>query len=391
MTTGLRLEFVAPPPLSILPPPIAVSSESNLRHIRAFLPDWISRGVVRQVREPQLRFFSHLFVVAKDVVDVRPIIDLSRLNRYLVLPSFKMETALKIALNILGPLWGCKLDLKDAYFHVPVNWHFQRFLAFVVDGQIFVFQYLPFGLSVAPWAFTRVIRPIKSHLHKLMFQVHSFLDDFLLLARTPEQLNKVSTYVLGLFKSLGFTINEKKSFTTPSQEVEYLGVLFLLDSQELTLPQEKVLKVVTLCGEMSRSSHASRRQLEALLGLLSFAASLVPLGRLRLRPLLAWMNSHTSPGSRDLRVPLGVSFVEDLRIWQDISFLKARVPMATPLPSLQLMTDASRQGWGEPSFLRGSQGCGHQKFRCIQPIGWNYRQYIFPSFIFALPSKGSQS
>ena len=105
MTTGLRLEFVAPPPLSILPPPIAVSSESNLRHIRAFLPDWISRGVVRQVREPQLRFFSHLFVVAKDVVDVRPIIDLSRLNRYLVLPSFKMETALKIALNILGPLW----------------------------------------------------------------------------------------------------------------------------------------------------------------------------------------------------------------------------------------------------------------------------------------------
>ena len=142
MTTGLELEFTAPPPLSYLLPPNTISSESSLRQIRPFIPDWIRRGIVRQITEPQLLFFSHLFVVAKDETKVRPIIDLSKLNKYLVVPSFKMETALKIALNILGPLWGCKIDLKDAYFHVPVSWLFQMFLAFVMDGQIFVFQYL---------------------------------------------------------------------------------------------------------------------------------------------------------------------------------------------------------------------------------------------------------
>ena len=377
MTTGLRLEFSAMPPLSFLPPPVAESSESNLRHIRPFIPDWLSRGVVRRILIPQLLFFSHLFVVAKDEDGVRPIINLSRLNQYLVVPSFKMETALKIALNILSPLWGCKLDLKDAYFHVPVNWHFQRFLAFVIDGQVFVFQYLPFGLSVAPWAFTRIIRPIKSHLHKMWFQVHSFLDDFLLLALSPEELGKVSSYVLELFRSLGFTINEKKSFITPSQQVEYLGVLFQLDSQRLALPQEKVHKVATLCREMSQRSHASRRQLETLLGLLSFASSLVPLGRLRLRPLLCWMNDHTSPATRDLSVTLGDSFVEDLRVWQDVAFLGSTVPMA-PLPSLQLMTDASRQGWGGALLPQRVSGVWPQEMQ-DQSTNWLELQAIFHS------------
>ena len=76
---------------------------------------------MRQIKKPQPLFFSHLFVVPKDETKVRPIIDLSALNKFLVIPSFKMETALEIALTIVGSLWGCKIDLKDAYFHVPVN------------------------------------------------------------------------------------------------------------------------------------------------------------------------------------------------------------------------------------------------------------------------------
>ena len=346
MTTGLELEFAAPPPMSFRPPPYAVSSESNLKQIRPFLPDWIRRGVVREIVKPQLLFFSHLFVVAKGEDKVRPIIDLSILNKYLVVPSFKMETALKIALNILGPLWGCKIDLKDAYFHVPVSWLFQLFLAFMIDDRIYVFQYLPFGLAVAPWAFTRIIRPVKGFLHKEGLRISSFLDDFLLLAESPEELNRISALVLDLFKRLGFSINKEKSITTPRQSLEYLGVLFLLKSQQLALPQEKVAKVSRLCKEMSQRSHASRRQLESLLGVLSFASSLVPLGRLRLLPLILWMNQNTSTETRDKLVVLGATFREGLEIWQNVKFLNTPVRMSVPTPSLQLMTDASSQGWG---------------------------------------------
>ena len=47
MTTGLRLEFSSPPPLSLFPPQNAVSSKNSMAKIRPFLPDWIKRGVVR--------------------------------------------------------------------------------------------------------------------------------------------------------------------------------------------------------------------------------------------------------------------------------------------------------------------------------------------------------
>ena len=39
MTTGLRLEFSSPPPLSLLPPRNAVSSKNSIAQIRTFLVD----------------------------------------------------------------------------------------------------------------------------------------------------------------------------------------------------------------------------------------------------------------------------------------------------------------------------------------------------------------
>ena len=33
-------------------------------------------------------------------------------------------------------------------------------------------------------------------------------------------------------------------------------------------------------------------------------------------------------------------------MWQNVEFLQSPVPMSLPIPSLQLMTDASSQGWG---------------------------------------------
>ena len=192
-----------------------------------------------------------------------------------------MESVAKIALTILEELWGCTIDLEDAYFHLPICWFFQKFLAFRLDGETYVFQYLPFGLSVAPWAFTRIIKPIKAYLHRLKFRINSFLDDFFLLARTPLLLQKMTVIVLALFKKLGLSVNYKKSKLAPSQKVEYLGVIFHLKTQQLSLPEEKVVQISNLCQEVHYLPLYSRRQLESLLGLLSFAAPLVPLGRLK--------------------------------------------------------------------------------------------------------------
>ena len=50
----------------------------------------------------------------------------------------------------------------------------------------------------------KVVKPIMSYLYNWWFLVSSFLDDFLLLAESPEDMEKVSSVVLDLFKKLGF-------------------------------------------------------------------------------------------------------------------------------------------------------------------------------------------
>ena len=345
MTMGLRLFFHTPPPLSLLPPSLALPSPSQLPFIRPFIPNLLSRRIIRRVSSPQLLFFSRLFVVKKKEGSNRLIIDLSHLNKLLIVPSFKMETYSKIAKGLVGPLWGCTIDLEDAYFHVPMDWHFHKYLAFVVDGQVYVFQRIPFGLSVAPWAFSRVVKPIKSYLHRLTILISSYLDDFLLLHSTQSGLQESLSVVLALFDRLGIRVNYPKSRLQPSQRVEYLGVLFLLDSMELSLPESKILSISSMCREILRKPCLPRRALESLVGSLNFASGLVPLGRLRLLPIIAWVNSHTSPSSRDLPVPLDDSFRSSLRVWVDVPFLSSHVPMSVPLPDIQLMTDASEWGW----------------------------------------------
>ncbi|CAL4089358.1 unnamed protein product, partial [Meganyctiphanes norvegica] len=133
MTHGLQLYFHSLPPLSVVPPPQTLPSKCNLPAIRLLLPDLLSRGIIRKITTPQPLFFSRLFVVINKDKSFRPILDLSILNKLLVIPSFKMETVSKISVGIVDSLWGCTLDLTSAYFHVPMGWTFQKFLAFVVD------------------------------------------------------------------------------------------------------------------------------------------------------------------------------------------------------------------------------------------------------------------
>lgn len=221
----------------------------------------------------------------------------------------------------MEPLWGCTLDLEDAFFHVPIGWLFHCYLAFILDNRVFVFQYLPFCLALAPWAFNRIINPIKSHLHLHSIKAHSYLDDFCFLQTSPEGLQLVMDYVLNLLQRLGLSANLPKSNLTPSEEVEYLGVVFHLDTLTLSLPQSKVDRILTLARSTLHLHQCSRRYLESLTGFLNWASAFVPLGRLHLRPLVKWMNQHTSPVTRDHLVPLDGPFKSSLQIWLDRSAL----------------------------------------------------------------------
>ena len=75
-----------------------------------------------------------------------------------------------------------KIDLKDAYFTVPVWRNHQKFLRFVRKETMYEFVCLPFGLASAPRVFTKLMKPVVALLRQLGIRLIIYLDDMLIMA-----------------------------------------------------------------------------------------------------------------------------------------------------------------------------------------------------------------
>lgn len=66
-----------------------------------------------------------------------------------------MLTVPRVRQAIAAGDWFATIDLKDAYFQIPIWQGHWRFLRFGFEGRIFEFCVPPFGISLAPQTFTR--------------------------------------------------------------------------------------------------------------------------------------------------------------------------------------------------------------------------------------------
>ena len=118
-----------------------------------------------------------MFVVLKASGSWRPIIDLSTLNNYITKTKFRMETVQSVLASVRQGDWMVSLDLKDAYFQIPIHPDSRKFLRFVTSSGTFQFKVLCFGLTTAPQVFTRVMAPVSAILHRMGIRLLRYLDD----------------------------------------------------------------------------------------------------------------------------------------------------------------------------------------------------------------------
>ena len=112
----------------------------------------------------------------------RLILDLRHVNLFVYKQKFKCED-LRVALSIISRGFSLfKFDLKSGYHHVEIFPEHRKFLAFSWGfdaGIIRYFQFAvhPFGLSSAPYLFTKLFRPLVKmwRCHGILIVV--FLDD----------------------------------------------------------------------------------------------------------------------------------------------------------------------------------------------------------------------
>jgi hypothetical protein len=306
------------------------------------------RAVELVVNQHSPGFYGRIFVVPKANGGWRPVLDLSHLNLFLRKIKFRMETPQSVRAAIRPGDWATSIDLTDAYFHVLIHRVHRKFLRFVWKERVFQFRALPFGLSLAPWLFTKVVRELCAEVREIGVRLRAYLDDWLILNQLRLSCAHNTALVLGKAERLGFTLNYDKSELVPSQRFVYLGMEFDTVAWTVRPALPRVESLLSLLEKLLRLDAASARQIASLLGTLESLAPLVHLGRLRKRPLQRafrerWVQARDA---WDCSVPLGLWFQEAVAVWLNRDWLLAGVPIMPPPPQRDLFTDASMMGWG---------------------------------------------
>ena len=72
-----------------------------------------------------------------------------------------------------------KIDIKDAYYSVPILEEHQKFLKFMFKGKSYQFTCLPNGLSSGPHKFTKLLKEPLATLRKSKISVSAYIDDLI--------------------------------------------------------------------------------------------------------------------------------------------------------------------------------------------------------------------
>ena len=203
-----------------------------------------SKGAVTELTAiPVGGFLSTLFLVPKKDGGVRPVVNLKSLNTFVEVPHFKMEGIHTLKSLLLKNDWLVKVDLKDAYFSIPVHQNHRKYLCFQVKDKLYQFNCLPFGLASAPWVFTKTLKPVAALGRELGMRLVVYTDDILLMAESQESARDQASALIYLLQCLGFTINKEKTISEPCQTLEFLGFTVNTLTMELALPLEKLKKI----------------------------------------------------------------------------------------------------------------------------------------------------
>ncbi|XP_061590737.1 uncharacterized protein LOC133456285 [Cololabis saira] len=361
LSQGYRLQFRRRPP-----PPSGVRETSVRDRGRALclsqeIAKLLDKKAITRVH-PHTQssgFYSTYFLIPKKDTSLRPVLDLRGLNQYLKVLPFRMLRTRDVLQSVTPGEWFTSIDLKDAYFHVPIHPDHRRFLSFAFQGHAYQFTVLPFGLSLAPRIFTRCMRAALTSLCLSGVKILPYLDDWLICAPSLQEAELMTSRVLTHIEALGMSVNWEKSLLRPTQQTTFIGLSLDSVSMQARLTAERAQRIQDLLRSFRLGMRLPVHAWLRLLGMLSAASAVTPLGLLHLRPLQMWFNSlQMDPRlHRWVKVKVTHQCLIHLHRWQDSTFLLHGVPLGS-VPSRRevVTTDASPQGWGAVWQKRSVQG-----------------------------------
>ncbi len=270
-----------------------------------------------------------------------------------------VDTASQRVLEIGRGAALAKFDVSGAFRTVPVHPDDRRLLGMQWKGEIYVDKVLPFGLRSAPKLYNAIADGLLWILinEDRIDSIH-YLDDFLLfgppnLAQCGASLHRA----LSRCESLGVPVAPTKT-EGPTTVLTFLGIQLDTITMTLSLPEEKLSRLLGMIREWGKKSSCTKRELLSIIGCLQHACCVIKPGRPFLRRMI-----ELSKGVRALhhRVRLNAGFRSDLKWWGCfLPLWNGRCPIhsvVSQVPQAVLTSDASGS-WGCGAFT--SSGCWFQ-------------------------------
>nr|CAI5856224.1 unnamed protein product [Callosobruchus analis] len=287
-------------------------------------------------------FISPVFLVPKEGGKVRPVVNLKRLNLFLNPKRFRLINYQKIPEFLQKDDYLMKIDLHNAYLHIPIHGPHRRFLSISYKWKMYQMTSLPFGISTAPLVFARITNWIAQILRAQGIRLVVYLDDFLLANQDPRRLEQQAQAAVKLLTELGFIINKEKTTRSPAAMVEYLGIMWDCHKAQKGISQTKVHRIRQQVRKLTQKGFWTWREARALLGRLNFAAFVIPLGRLHCRRAQRASNRIPQFSKRRYTIPKAV--IQDLHWWLRNVDQSSLIWVLKKMS--YLTTDASDWGWG---------------------------------------------
>ena len=201
-------------------------------------------------------------------------------------------------------LFSC--DISNCYKNLSVDPQFWPLLVIFWKEKYYVEVKLPFGARNAACFVQMVAEAILDILRREGICGFMYLDDVITISAGLDQAKGHAHRVQQLLNELGLPLASHKN-QGPATDLVWLGVKICAKTQTLSVPKQKLDKIIKLASSMANKKRLSKKNLQSIMGKINHIAKCILPARIftsRILEVIRTMASTTVEVTQDLKEDL---------------------------------------------------------------------------------------
>ena len=362
---GYKLPFVNTPPAATFKNNKSAINYSDF--VSEAVSDLLKKNLIVECSDKPC-IVNPLSVSVQSSGKLRLILDLRYINKFLWKQKIKFDDWKVMEQLLTEGGYVFSFDIKQGYHHIDMHPDSIPYLGFAweIDGVVkyFVFLVLPFGLTSAPFIFTKIVRVLVKLWRGEGVRICVFIDDGLGTKKSYTIAKMDAILVRESLARSGFIANVEKSHWDPSQELTWLGITVDLGAGTLKISQEREESIMSTLGFITHKlPFTSARKLANLTGkIMSTKLVLGDITQMKTRHLYRVIDARKA-WDKTLSLNQHGWAISEIAYWRNnFRCLNVRKLNQHTVPTVTVASDASAYGLGAHTRVGSKEFIVHKSF-----------------------------